>query len=203
MPRRRRVQSVVAAAPRRALPSVSASAAPARGKPRQIEAIIPDAYLDWLRIECADVSLLGQERQQGQALTLSHVYVPALTAPPAEPDLPMAGKRRRKRKIQLGEPAERKPIPLLARLDAASLYVPAPAGAGKSTFCRWAVLQSIAAADLAHAVPAPENSPNSAGEPARPAAAMVPLRDFHGAIDCGRGRRTGHRARWRRHWRRG
>jgi len=50
-------------------------AAPAIGKPRQIVATIPDAYLDWLRVECADVSLLGQERQQGQALTLSHIYV--------------------------------------------------------------------------------------------------------------------------------
>ena len=39
---------------------------------------------------------------------------------------------------------EQKPIPLLQRLDQQSLYVPAPAGAGKSTFCRWAVLQSIA-----------------------------------------------------------
>ncbi|MGA8759211.1 MAG: hypothetical protein WB611_23455 [Stellaceae bacterium] len=170
-------------------------AAPARGKPRQIEATIPDAYVDWLRVECADVSLLGQERQQGQALTLSHVYVPALTAPPAEPDVPTAGKRRRKRKtVQSEETAERKPIPLLARLDAASLYVPAPAGAGKSTFCRWAVLQSIDAADLAHAVPAPEEFAETAPVNLRGRLPlMVPLRDFHEAIDCGRGRRTGHR----------
>jgi hypothetical protein len=115
-------------------------AAPASGKTRQIEATIRDAYFDWLRVECADVSLLGQERQQGQALMLSHVYVPALTATPAEPDVPTAGKRRRKRETQRDETAERKPIPLLQRLDAESLYVPAPAGAGKSTFCRWAVL---------------------------------------------------------------
>jgi hypothetical protein len=40
--------------------------APARGKPRQVETTIPDAYSDWLRRECADVSLLGQERQQGR-----------------------------------------------------------------------------------------------------------------------------------------
>jgi hypothetical protein len=31
-------------------------AAPAGGQPRQIEATIPDAYRDWLRDECADVS---------------------------------------------------------------------------------------------------------------------------------------------------
>jgi len=170
-------------------------APPADGKPGQIEATIPDAYLDWLRVECADVSLLGQERQQGQALTLSHVYVPALTAPSAEPDLPAAGKRRRKRKTQPEETAERQPIPLLQRLDVESLYVPAPAGAGKSTFCRWAVLQSIAAADLAPAVPAPEEFVETApvnllGR----LTLLVLLRDFHEGIDCGRGRRTGHRA---------
>jgi hypothetical protein len=169
-------------------------AAPASAKPRQIEATIPDAYLRWLRVECADVSLLGQERQQGQALTLSHVYVPALTAPPAKPDVPTTGKRRRNRKTPPEETAERKPIPLLQRLDAESLYVPAPAGAGKSTFCRWAVLQSIAAADLAHAVPAPEEFAETAPmNLCRRLPLLVPLRDFHEGIDCGRGRRSGHR----------
>src|SRR5215467_8436332 len=48
--------------------------------------------------------------QQGQALTLSHVYVPALIAPPPEPVVPTADKRRRKRKTQPEETAERKPI---------------------------------------------------------------------------------------------
>jgi hypothetical protein len=47
--------------------------------PAAVAESIPAPYLDWLRIEYADVSLLGQERQQGQALTLSHVYVPAVT----------------------------------------------------------------------------------------------------------------------------
>jgi hypothetical protein len=131
-------------------------AAPAREKTRQIEATIPEAWRDWLRDEYADVSMLGQELQQGQALTLNHVYVPALTAPPADPVVPTAAKRRRK--TQPEETTERKPIPLLQRLDAESLYVPAPAGAGKSTFCRWAVLHSILAADLAHTVPRRRNS---------------------------------------------
>jgi hypothetical protein len=167
-------------------------AAPSGGKPRQAEATIPDAYRDWLRVECADISLLGQELQQGQALTLSHVYVPALTAPAAEPDVPTAGKRRRG--TQPDETAERKPIPLLQRLDAESLYVPAPAGGGKSTFCRWAVLQSIAAADLAHAVPAPEEFAETAAMNLHGRLPLlVPLRDFHEGIDGGRGRRTGHR----------
>jgi len=165
-------------------------AAPASGKPRQIEATIPNAYRDWLRVECADVSLLGQERQQGQALTLSHVYVPALTAPPAEPDVATAG-RRRKRKTQPDETAERKPVPLLQRPNAESLYVSAPAGAGKSTFCRWAVLQSILAADLAHAVPAPEEFAETAPMNLRGRLPLlVPLRDFHEGIDGGLVRRT-------------
>ena len=89
-------------------------AAPARGKPRQIEATIPGAYLDWLRVEYADVSLLGQERQQGQALTLSHVYVPALTAPPAEPDVPPTGNRRRKREDAAGRNGGTKTDPAAA-----------------------------------------------------------------------------------------
>jgi hypothetical protein len=166
-------------------------AARADGKPGQIEATIPDAYLEWLRLECADVSLLGQERQQGQALTLSHVYVPALTARPAELDVPTAGTRRRATRSE--ETAERKPTPLLQQLDAESLYVPAPAGAGKSTFCRWAVLQSIAAADLAHAVPAPKAVAEAAPMNLRGRLPLlVPMRDFHERID-GRGRRTGNR----------
>jgi hypothetical protein len=56
------------------------------------------------------------------------------------------------------------------------------------------VLQSIAAADLAHAVPATEEFAETA--PANLCGRLpllVPLRDFHEGIDGGRGRRTGHR----------
>jgi formylglycine-generating enzyme required for sulfatase activity len=168
--------------------------APGGGKPRQIEATIPEAYRDWLRDEYADVSLLGQELQQGQALTLNHVYVPALTAPPADPVVPTADKRRRRRKTQPEEMAERKPVPLLQRLDAESLYVPAPAGGGKSTFCRWAVLHSILAANLAHTVPTPKEFAETAPVNLRGRLPLlVPLRDFHEGIDGGRGRSTGRR----------
>ena len=121
--------------------------------------------------------------------------MPALTAPPAQPDELPAGKRRRKRKTQPEETAERKPVPLLRRLDVESRYVPAPAGAGKSIFCRWAVLQSIAAAELAHAVPAPEEFAETVPMDLRGRLpVLVPLRDFHESIDGGRGRRTSHRA---------
>jgi hypothetical protein len=166
-------------------------APPADEKPPQAEATIPDAYRDWLRVECADISLLGQELQQGQALTLSHVYVPALT-PPADPVVPTAGKRRRRTRSD--ETAERKPVPLLQRLDTGSLYVSAPAGAGKSTLCRWAVLQSIAAVDLAHAVPAPDEFAETPPMNLRGRLPLlVPLRDFHAGIDGGGGRITLHR----------
>jgi formylglycine-generating enzyme required for sulfatase activity len=108
--------------------------------------------------------------------------------------VPTVGKRRHKRRTEPEETPERKPIPLLQRLDAESLYVPAPAGAGKSFFCRWAVLQSIAAADLAHTVPAPKEFAETAPMNLRGRLPLlVTLRDFHEIIDCGRGRRTGHR----------
>jgi hypothetical protein len=83
----------------------------------------------------------------------------------------------------------------LQRLNEESLYVPAAAGAGKSTFCRWAALQSISSAQISHPVPAPVEFT----EPV-PAALrgrlplLVPLREFTMQMDCGRGRQTWHRA---------
>ena len=72
-----------------------------------------------------------------------------------------------------------KPIPLLGRLDEESLYVPAAAGAGKSTFCRWAVLQSIAGTVFGHPVPAPEEfaEPEPTNLRGR-LPLLVPLREF-------------------------
>jgi hypothetical protein len=172
-------------------------AAPPSGKPRQIAATIPGAYLDWLRREYADVSLLGQERQQGQALTLSHVYVPVLTANRvfvAALPAPTASRVYVPAPAGAEVTAKLAPVPLLQVLDGESLYVPAPAGAGKSTFCRWAVSQSIASADLAHAVPAPEKFAETPPiNLRRRLPLLVPLRDFHEVIGGGRGRRTGHR----------
>ncbi len=144
---------------------------------------VPAAYLAWLRRTCADVSLLGQERQQSHAVTLSHVYVPAVTQTTI------------RWSIAFMTPGVRsRIIPLLQRLDAESLYVPAAAGAGKSTFCRWAVLQSIAAGDLTHPVPAPEEFAEQV--PANLGGRLpllIPLREFHQDMDCGRGRRVWYR----------
>ena len=71
------------------------------------------------------------------------------------------------------------PTLLLQRLDASSLYCPAPPGAGKSTFCRWAVLQSIPGALSAHPVPAPDGFQEPAPAQLRARLPLlVPLREF-------------------------
>lgn len=156
---------------------------PDTGERAPAAATIPDAYVDWLRRTYADVSLLGQERQQSHAVTLSHVYVPAATQTTI------------RWSIAFMTPGVRsRIIPLLQRLDAESLYVPAAAGAGKSTFCRWAVLQSIAGTDIAHPVPAPEEFAEQVPANLRcRLPVLIPLRDFHQEMDCGRGRRVWHR----------
>jgi Uncharacterized conserved protein len=165
--------------------------APATDDPAQKSPpIIPSEYIEWLRREYADVSLVGQERLQGQALTLNSVYVTALTRLSQTYSTEQVGEN----SLPAHAYEEDGFVALLQRLDAESLYVPAPAGAGKSTFCRWAALQSIATADPVHPVSASE-------EFAEPVPAnlrnrlplLVPLRDFHEHIDGGRGRRTGNR----------
>ena len=93
------------------------------------------------------------------------------------------------------DPDEPRLVPLLKRIDEGSLYVPAAAGAGKSTFCRWAALQCIPDAPTSHPVPAPEEyeePPPAALRTRLPL--LVPLRDFCKDMDCGRGRRTWHRS---------
>ena len=153
----------------------------ASGEQQGFAATIPPAYVQWLRREYADVSLLGQERQQGQAPTLNNVYVPALTLQHAANLLARSSSFARSADLY-------KLLPLLHRLDAASLYVPAPAGAGKSTVCRWAVLQSIAAADLAHPVPAPVEFAETVPTNLRGRLPLlVLLREFWPKMKCGRG----------------
>ncbi|WP_295383736.1 hypothetical protein [uncultured Thiodictyon sp.] len=141
---------------------------------------IPPAYLAWLRRTYSGVDLLGQDTQQGQAVTLSQVYCPAVTTPAAPP-----AKAR-----QPQDQEQPPPTLLLERIDAGSLYCPAPPGAGKSTFCRWAVLQSIPGTPAAQAVPPPEGfaEPTPANLRTR-LPLLVPLREFWEAMDCGQGRR--------------
>ena len=134
---------------------------------------IPPEYLAWFQGRCADVALLGQDIQKGHAFTLSHIYVPALTLP--DEAVAPEGRSRRQR----AEPEQRRPVTLLERLDQVSLYVPAPAGAGKSTFCRWASLQSIEGTPTSHPVPAPEGFQEPVPATLRGRLPLlVPLRDF-------------------------
>jgi len=159
---------------------------PRRAEPAALPAepaapVIPAGYLAWLRRTYGGVDLLGQDAQQGQSVTLSQVYCPAVTVP-ATPPTPAA------------RPADAKQPPptlLLQRLDASSLYCPAPPGAGKSTFCRWAVLQGSSGTPAAHPVPAPDEfqEPTPTHLRAR-LPLLVPLREFWEAMDCGHGRRT-------------
>jgi formylglycine-generating enzyme required for sulfatase activity len=160
-------------------------AEPTHARPAPAAPTRPPDYLAWLRRTYSGADLLGQETQQGQAITLSQVYVPALTQPPpeAQPERP--------------RPQERdlpKPTLLLQRLDGSSLYCPAPPGAGKSTFCRWALLQSLPGPENAHPVPPPEDFAEALPKNLRShLPLLVPLREFWRAMDCGHGRRT-----WRR-----
>ncbi|MGO8749980.1 MAG: metallophosphoesterase [Thermoguttaceae bacterium] len=89
---------------------------------------IPPAYLDWLKSQCAGIDLLGLKVQQGQAVTLSHVYVPLTT--PAEKTVETA---RSVNALLQDQPVQL----LLDSLAKNNLYVAGAAGSGKSTFCRW------------------------------------------------------------------
>lgn len=150
--------------------------------PPAVPATIPAAYVDWLRRDCAGVDLLGQAIETGISIELSHVYVPALTRPPA----PSKAARKRAQKPDTEE--KQATIPLLRRLDRETLYVPAPAGAGKSTFCRWAVLQSLDGLATKHRVRAPKGFAESVPKRLRGRLpVLVRLRDFAARMPCSRG----------------
>ena len=141
---------------------------------------IPREYLEWLERRYASAELLGQDIKESHAFKLSHVYVPAVTQRDLEAE------------IRYGEDWTR-PVPLLQRVDQKSLYVSAPAGAGKSTFCRWAALQSIPGAEKPHPVPAPEEFQEPVPAELRSRLPLlVPLREFCKDMDCSRGQRSWH-----------
>jgi 3',5'-cyclic AMP phosphodiesterase CpdA len=146
-----------------------------RGAPK-----IPAEYLEWVWKRYADVALLGQDIKQSQAIKLSQVYVPALTqraAAASQGDPEEAGTIR----------VEKPPPRLLERLNESSLFVSAAAGAGKSTFCRWAALQSHPTASTAHPVPASGYEEPVPTELQKRLPLLVPLREFYARMDCGRG----------------
>ena len=161
---------------------------PSRRVPRRSAAPeIPPEYLEWLKTLCASVDLLGQDIQKSHPFTLSHVYVPALTRPHEVVLF------RRNGEVIMTRSAREwdQPVPLLERINEHSLYVPAAAGAGKSTFCRWAALQSIPGAPMSHPIPAPEEYQEPVPAALRTRLPLlVPLREFSTAMHCGRGQRT-------------
>lgn len=153
---------------------------------------VPAAYLLWLRRTYSGVDLLGQDAQQGQAIQLSQVYVPALTRERLAETPRARGKGRPG--DETADP-QHDAKPLLGRIDQTSLYCPAPPGAGKSTFCRWAVLQAIPGARLAHPLPPPEGFEEPAPDDLRRRLPLlVPLRGFYETMPCPAGRRTWGRA---------
>ena len=163
----------------------AAPASPARPQ-------VPPVYQAWLRQRLSGMDLLGQEVQQGLSVTLGQVYVPALTSPERTPE-PTPGDDRVGPSLDLGRLVLREEPPpafLLERIAAASVYCPAPAGAGKSTFCRWAVLKSLPGSAPAHPVPPPEGyaEPPPVGLRER-LPLLVPLREFWECLDGGHGRR--------------
>ncbi|MCX7109402.1 MAG: DUF4062 domain-containing protein, partial [Proteobacteria bacterium] len=93
-------------------------------------AAVRDNYLAWLRQTCESVELLGLNLKETQNVRLGQVYVPAVTAPKAEPA---------KQKDPEALREERQAL-LLHRLGEESLYLPGAPGAGKTTFCRWLAL---------------------------------------------------------------
>lgn len=147
---------------------------------------VPPEYLAWLNRRCAAVELLGQDVQKSHAITLSHVYVPALTRVAFFGGTPSRPK-----------PSSRTPVLmlLLRWIDEISLYVTAPAGAGKSTFCRWAALQSTPGTSTSHLVAAPEEYQELVPESLRTRLPLlVPLREFWTAMKCGRGQHSWQRS---------
>lgn len=147
---------------------------------------VPNEYREWLRRRHQKVDLLGVK--EGCSLTLHSVYVPAVTIP--KPDFERKIKGNQKfydymlptiRKIQSY-------TFLLDLLNQGSFYMAGPAGAGKSTFCRWATLQTIADAEIEHPVPAPPGFSESSPYRLRGRLPiMITLRDFSLGMACGRG----------------
>jgi hypothetical protein len=151
---------------------------------------IPTEYLDWLWRRHARVELLGQDVKTSHALTLSHVYVPALT----QPDEVVLFRRNGEKIMTRGAREWDEPVPVLERINERSLYLSAPAGAGKSTFCRWAALQSIPGAPTSHPIPVPKEYEEPVPTTLRSRLPLlIPLRDFCHGMECGRGCRIWHR----------
>ncbi len=105
---------------------------------------IPSGYQEWLERECADLTFSSSLKiQQGQALRLPHLYVPAIVSgQDREPGRPGDPERLLDAAFP-SETGEQRPPLLLERLGRDSLYVSGDPGSGKSVFCRWAALATV------------------------------------------------------------
>ncbi|MEK6258115.1 MAG: SUMF1/EgtB/PvdO family nonheme iron enzyme [Planctomycetota bacterium] len=111
--------------------------------------VIPPVYLECLKKQCNDITLLGMESEEVQTVALQQVYVPPLTSRRFDveglgelmpPDRGIkTGKRRKSSPTMAREETAdaAKPQLLLEALGERSLYVSGDPGSGKSTFCRW------------------------------------------------------------------
>ena len=155
-------------------------------------ATVPQAYRDYLQRCHRTIELHGFEIQEGRSIVFRDIYVPALVRRKTEADEEDAKTRRTSRAhLSTGDGQDLEP--LLARLAGHSLCVTAAAGAGKSTFCRWAVLHSAASPLRPHPIPTPEPFE----EPATTLLntrlpLLVELRDFWNDIDWDKPRNSWH-----------
>jgi formylglycine-generating enzyme required for sulfatase activity len=103
---------------------------------------IPPGYPAWLERECADITFSSSLKiQQGQALRLTHLYVPAIVS--GQDREPERGRGPENLEAIGRGQEEDRPALLLERLGRESLYVAGDPGSGKSVFCRWAALATV------------------------------------------------------------
>ena len=116
---------------------------------------IPAGYQAWLEKECADLTFSSSLKiQQGQALRLTHLYVPAIIS--GQQREPESGREPEDIELFRRGIGEERPRLLLERLGRDSLYVAGDPGSGKSVFCRWAALATLLGQVPALPVTAPE-----------------------------------------------
>ncbi|MCP4042591.1 MAG: SUMF1/EgtB/PvdO family nonheme iron enzyme, partial [Gammaproteobacteria bacterium] len=144
-------------------------------KPKQ-DLGVPPEYLDWLKKELPEPSLLGLNPNQVHAVTLPDIYVPALIQRKAEPE-------EAKREESMGRRQEQL---LISRLDEEeTLYLSGPPGSGKSTFANWLCWVLVERRIPEPKVEAPEEYRE--GLPGR-LTGLLPilcrLRDFWGHMEC-------------------